>query len=71
MIKLNKAYKFRLYPNKEQEILINKTIGSARFMYNQLLAERVYSCEQCSLEIDRDYNASINIKRVGMTQLAR
>lgn len=34
------------------------------------LGERVYSCEQCSLEIDRDYNASINIKRVGMTQLA-
>lgn len=47
MIKLNKAYKFRLYPNKEQEILINKTIGSARFMYNQLLAERIDNYEKC------------------------
>ncbi|NGP44461.1 helix-turn-helix domain-containing protein, partial [Bacillaceae bacterium SIJ1] len=24
---VNKAYKFRIYPNKEQEILIAKTIG--------------------------------------------
>ncbi|WP_242296312.1 helix-turn-helix domain-containing protein, partial [Bacillus cereus group sp. BfR-BA-01326] len=24
---INKAYKFRIYPNKAQAILINKTIG--------------------------------------------
>ncbi|MGI2792965.1 helix-turn-helix domain-containing protein, partial [Bacillus cytotoxicus] len=24
---VNKVYKFRIYPNKEQEILIAKTIG--------------------------------------------
>ncbi|MFF3022309.1 helix-turn-helix domain-containing protein, partial [Gottfriedia sp. NPDC057948] len=24
---VNKAYKFRIYPNKEQVVLINKTIG--------------------------------------------
>lgn len=44
---LNKAYKFRLYPNKEQEVLINKTIGSARFMFNQLLAERIENYDSC------------------------
>src|SRR5699024_9830179 len=33
----HKAYKFRLYPNKEQEILINKTIGSSRFVFNYFL----------------------------------
>ena len=32
-----KAYKFRMYPNKEQEILINKSIGSVRFLYNYFL----------------------------------
>ena len=32
-----RAYKFRLYPNKEQEILINKTIGSSRFVFNYFL----------------------------------
>lgn len=28
-----KAYKYRLYPNKEQEQLILKHIGSCRFIY--------------------------------------
>lgn len=35
-----KAYKYRLYPNKEQEILIQKTFGCCRFVYNQTLAYR-------------------------------
>lgn len=34
---IHKAYKFRLYPNKEQETLINKSIGSCRFVYNHFL----------------------------------
>src|SRR5699024_3843263 len=34
----HRAYKFRLYPNKEQEILINKTIGSSRFVFNYFLS---------------------------------
>ncbi|MGO2629914.1 MAG: helix-turn-helix domain-containing protein, partial [Enterococcus italicus] len=33
----HKAYKFRLYPTVEQEILIGKTIGSSRFIYNHML----------------------------------
>ena len=33
-----KAYKFRLYPNKNQEILLNKTFGCARYFYNQQVA---------------------------------
>ncbi|MEH0005934.1 helix-turn-helix domain-containing protein, partial [Bacillus cytotoxicus] len=31
---VKKAYKFRIYPNKEQEILIAKTIGCSRFVFN-------------------------------------
>ena len=37
MIKL-KAYKFRLYPNKEQEVLLNKTFGCVRYAWNQNVA---------------------------------
>ena len=37
---MNKAYKFRLYPNKEQETLFAKTFGCVRFVYNKMLAER-------------------------------
>ena len=29
-----KAYKYRLYPNKEQEVLFAKHFGCARFIYN-------------------------------------
>ncbi|AWC34216.1 IS200/IS605 family element RNA-guided endonuclease TnpB [Bacillus cytotoxicus] len=36
---VNKVYKFRIYPNKEQEILIAKTIGCSRFVFNHFLAQ--------------------------------
>ncbi|WP_240377281.1 IS200/IS605 family element RNA-guided endonuclease TnpB [Bacillus piscicola] len=36
---VNKAYKFRIYPNKEQEILISKTIGCSRFVFNHFLSK--------------------------------
>lgn len=35
-----KAYKYRIYPNKAQETLIQKTFGCCRFVYNQTLAYR-------------------------------
>ena len=35
----HKAYKFRIYPNKEQRILLNKTFGCTRFVYNHFLSE--------------------------------
>lgn len=35
-----KAYKFRIYPNKEQITLINKTIGCARFVFNYSLSKQ-------------------------------
>ena len=36
---IHKAYKFRLYPTKEQQILIGKTIGCSRFVFNRFLSE--------------------------------
>lgn len=38
---MNKAYKFRLYPNKEQKELIAKTFGCCRFVYNKMLGEKI------------------------------
>ena len=29
------------------------------------LSERSYKCEYCGNEIDRDYNAALNIKNIG------
>ena len=41
-----KAYKYRLYPNKEQEIQIAKTFGCCRFVYNHTLAYRKETYEK-------------------------
>lgn len=57
---VNKAYKFRIYPNKEQEVLIAKTIGCSRFVFNHFLAKwnetyketgKGLSYEVCSSEL--------------------
>ena len=34
---MHKAYKFRLYPNKEQQVLLAKTFGCVRLVYNHYL----------------------------------
>ena len=33
------------------------------------LSERSYKCECCGIEIDRDYNAAVNIKNIGKLML--
>ncbi|OAH54455.1 hypothetical protein AWH48_07605 [Domibacillus aminovorans] len=35
---IHKAYKFCLYPNKEQEMLIGKTVGCSCFVFNHFLS---------------------------------
>lgn len=37
---MERAYKFRIYPNKKQIELINKTFGCTRFVYNYFLDRR-------------------------------
>ena len=52
VILVNKAYKFRIYPNKKQIELINKTIGCSRFVFNFFLNKQKdkdaywYICEE-------------------------
>src|SRR5699024_12495169 len=46
MVKQNKAYKFRLYPTGEQSLIIRKTFGCVRFVYNKMLAERKETYEK-------------------------
>lgn len=40
------SYKFRIYPNKEQEELIQKTFGCCRFVYNYFLDRRIKSYQE-------------------------
>ena len=43
---MEKAYKYRIYPNKQQEELIQKTFGCCRFVYNTYLAKRIKLYEE-------------------------
>jgi putative transposase len=37
---MNKAFRYRIYPTKEQESFFAKTFGCVRFVYNKMLSER-------------------------------
>ena len=43
---MEKAYKYRIYPNKKQKEIIAKTFGCSRFVYNTYLAKRIEMYEQ-------------------------
>jgi putative transposase len=45
-MKLNRAYKFRLYPSKDQQKSLDKTLGCCRFIWNQMLHERTTTYER-------------------------
>ena len=38
---MEKAFLYRIYPNKQQKEIIAKTFGSCRFVYNKYLAMRI------------------------------
>ena len=50
---INKAYKFRMYPDEQQKIFINKCIGSSRFVYNYYLnkKEELYKLNKENLSL--------------------
>ena len=51
---MNKGLEIRLYPSKEQRILIDRTLGCSRFVYNHVLALKK--------ELWEDYKLSFNPK---------
>ena len=45
-MKIYKAYKLRIYLTDLQNVLIEKTFGSTRYIYNNFLAERKSKYEE-------------------------
>jgi putative transposase len=43
---MNKAFKFRLYPNTEQRVLFAKTFGCCRYIYNRMLSDKIAYYEE-------------------------
>ena len=45
-VKENKAYKFRIYPDSLQQEMFLKTFGSARFVYDKMLEDKIAYYEE-------------------------
>lgn len=52
--------KFRIYPNKEQRIMIAKCLGCKRFIYNKMLGERIEFYKSTGESLDNHYNDYTN-----------
>jgi len=48
-----KAFKYRLYPNKEQAEKIDRNIGCARWVYNYALAKKMKAWQQEKKNLSR------------------
>ncbi|MDE6433546.1 MAG: IS200/IS605 family element transposase accessory protein TnpB [Lachnospiraceae bacterium] len=48
-----KAYKYRIYPNKKQQELIQKTFGCCRFVYNQILFYKIYKYKNENISLSK------------------
>jgi len=53
VLDLKTAYKFRMYPNKQQEAQLDLTLDTCRYLYNLALADRKNAYE--SEGISRSY----------------
>lgn len=62
---IHKTFKFRIYPTKEQEVLLAKHFGSCRFIYNHFLNERKekYLNEKISLNYYDNAKALTQLKK--------
>lgn len=49
---MNKAYKFRIYPNSEQQVMFAKTFGCVRFIYNRMLADKIKHYEETKQKLN-------------------
>lgn len=75
---MEKTFKYRIYPNKNQRILIAKTFGCCRFVYNTYLAKRIelyesskeaYSYVQCANDMKKLKSEKEWLKEVDSTAL--
>lgn len=48
---MNKGFKFRIYPTKEQESLIIRTFGCTRWIWNKMLEDKINAYQQDSISL--------------------
>ncbi|WBW99150.1 IS200/IS605 family element RNA-guided endonuclease TnpB [Oceanirhabdus sp. W0125-5] len=64
-MKLNKAYKFRIYPNENQIEIIEKSFGCSRYVYNHFLNQRneIYKAEKRCMKYTEQQNQLPSMKK--------
>jgi putative transposase len=50
-MKMKRAYQFRFYPDPQQEVLLAKTFGCVRFVYNNILRYRTDVYQQAQEKV--------------------
>ena len=48
---MNKSFKVRIYPTQEQQVLLEKTFGASRFVYNHFLKLNQYLYQEFKIKI--------------------
>ena len=48
---MNKSFKVRIYPTQEQQVLLEKTFGASRFVYNHFLKLKQYLYQEFKIKI--------------------
>ena len=54
-----KGFKVRIYPNKEQQILLEKTFGASRFVYNHFLKLKQYLYQEFKIKISYKHTSKM------------
>lgn len=64
-MKINKAYKFRIYPNENQIKIIEKSFGCSRYVYNHFLNQRneIYKAEKRCMKYTEQQNQLPSMKK--------
>lgn len=62
---MNKSFKVRIYPNKEQKLLLEKTFGTNRFIYNYFLnlKSKLYEFYKINLSYNNSSKALTELKK--------
>lgn len=54
-----KGFKVRIYPTKEQQILLEKTFGASRFVYNHFLKLKQYLYKEFNIKITYNHTSKM------------
>ena len=56
---MNKSFKVRIYPTQEQQILLEKTFGASRFVYNHFLKLKQYLYKEFKIQISYNHTSKM------------